>query len=106
MNKTNIAYLIGALQTDGYIYKYKRKDRTSHRLSHRLKINGCPKSKPMVEKVRDILSSEFGRNVKIHKRKNQNAFYLHTTVKELLSTFEKFEINDETPPPPPLMDRS
>jgi len=96
----NISYLIGVLHTDGCIYKFY--DKKENRIRHRFSIYVEEKSVPMVEKVQNVLSKEFQRNVKILSRgKNEygnNCFYLQTGINKLLPTFSLLGISKNTLP--------
>lgn len=80
-----IAYLIGVVQSDGYIYTFKDK---KHKKTYlRLVFNVSKSSLPMLKKVQTILKNYFNKKIKIHKRNNKNSYYLQASIKRCSEIF-------------------
>ncbi len=86
---SNIAYLIGVTQSDGYIYTFHDK---SGKFRNRFRLSVGQKSLSMILKVRDILQIEFGRKIKITESNNSKSFRkVYSLSMEFNKLFEKFQ---------------
>lgn len=93
-----LAYWVGAVQTDGSLSEHheKKRDKTRTRISFGI----AEKSLPMVEKFRDISLRILSRRGKIYKLK-RGSWYYEITVKQLSPTFKSLGIQFGDPPVPP-----
>jgi hypothetical protein len=99
MNK-NIAYFIGVLHSDGYVYIFH--DKKKNRDRHRFRLHVAKASYPMVKKIQTIFQEEFNKNIKILNLKDKISGdkmpYFSTEFNNLLPLFNKLDINKNTVP--------
>lgn len=88
--RLDIAYFIGAMQTDGCLSIYFSKSKKIYKYKFEMGVG--EKSLPMLRHVISILADVFDRKVSIVKRKNLNLYRFQTTVKQLMATFEDLGI--------------
>ncbi len=93
-----LAYWIGAVQTDGCLREKYDKNRDYTRV--RIEFGICDKSLPMVEKVRQISSKILSRSGTLFKTK-RGYWYYELSVKQLIHTFRRLDIKFGDPPTPP-----
>lgn len=84
----DLAYLIGALHSDGCIYKFYDKKEKFTRI--RLMFVVSKKSLPMLQAFRDIFHKKFDRNLNIRNRKN-GQFELATSINKIYHIFRDWK---------------
>ncbi|MEM3455198.1 MAG: LAGLIDADG family homing endonuclease [Candidatus Micrarchaeia archaeon] len=87
---SDIAYFIGVLHSDGYIYTFH--DKKSNKNYLRIVFNVSEKSLPMIQRVQTILQTQFGKWTKIQKRRRQEIYYLQTSIKRSATLFNSLGI--------------
>ena len=92
LNNKDIAYFLGAFQSDGWFYTFRDKKR--NKICHRLSICGNKKSLPMIKKFQFVLNKYFQKNVSIELRKD-NAFYIQASVNRVRETLFKLGIGSK-----------
>lgn len=93
-----LAYWIGAAQSDGSLKSYLKK--TTGYVDVRISFGVKAKSLPMVQKFQRISEKVFNRHTKIWKGKN-GIWYHNLAAKSLLSVFDDLDIKFKDPPRPP-----
>lgn len=96
----DLAYWIGAIQTDGSLWKYYRKEK--RHFEFRLAMGVATKSLPMLQKVVELSAKIFKRYGKAYKRATEDQWDYYIQVKQLLSVFERLDIRFGDPPKPPI----
>ena len=99
MKNENVAYWIGAVQSDGCYKTYTEKKRNITR--HLISFHVSKKSLPMVRKFQFISKNIFNRNSKIFKIDKSNTWEMHIGIAKLIEDFKKLEITFGDPPLPP-----
>ena len=94
-----LAYLVGVMQGDGCLYKYK--DGKKKKQYTRIVLMLGAKDIEMVKTARDIFAKLFEREIRICK-KSTGIFDFHASVKTLLPTFKELDIDFKDPPKPPV----
>lgn len=92
-----LAYFIGVLHSDGYVYLFKDKKRKREIL--RIKLTVSDKSLPMALKFKNILLTKLGREVKLRKDKRKDEYNSHTietSVNQLSTYFTHWKRNMPT----------
>jgi hypothetical protein len=96
----DFAYFIGAVQSDGYFYKFFNKKRNI--LVPKIKFCVGAGSIEMLKRVQQIFKNEFGRDIVIYRYDRFNdSFRLETSVKNLLPLFNHLGLSFNDPPTPP-----
>ena len=85
---TNIAYFIGVLHSDGYIYTFN--DRKRKRKQIRLGLQIGRKSIPMAMKFKKILFDYFGKTVNIRLKPNTNLLCIQTSVNRIWNILQNW----------------
>ncbi len=96
----DLAYWVGAMQTDGSLWKYNRKEKDH--FEFRLAMGVATKSLPMLQKVAELSAKIFKRYGKAYKRYKEDQWDYHIQVKQLLSIFDRLDIKFGDPPKPPI----
>ena len=86
----DIAYFVGAMQTDGCLSIYFHK--SSNKFRYKMDMYIGEKSLPMLCNVQKILKKVFDRNISIYKQRKKKVYCLTTSVKNLMPIFEKLDI--------------
>ncbi len=94
-----LAYWVGAMQTDGSFWKYYRKEK--RHFEFRLAMGVATKSLPMLQKVVELSAKIFKRYGKAYKRDKEDQWDYYIQVKQLSQVFEKLDIKFGDPPIPP-----
>lgn len=89
---SNIAYLIGVIQSDGCIYKFH--DKKANRIRNRFRLVVSPKSLRMLLNVKDCFEKEFNRSIKISKnlRLGRTYYSLSLEFNKLAKKFQTLQI--------------
>ncbi len=95
----DLAYWVGAMQTDGSLWKYYRKEKAQ--FEFRLAMGVATKSLPMLQKVARLSAEIFQRHGKLYKRMSEDQWDYYVQVKQLLPLFRKLDIQFDDPPKPP-----
>ncbi|MBI2543367.1 MAG: hypothetical protein HYW24_04230 [Candidatus Aenigmarchaeota archaeon] len=95
----DLAYWVGAVQTDGCISEYYPKGKKHSEIG--IHFGVCSKSLPMVEKVRSFGYRVLKRYGKIYKLQKGDHWLYHIKVKQLLDIFKGLDIKFGDPPIPP-----
>ena len=93
---SSIAYFIGVLQSDGYMYTFHDKKRNRDQIRLGLEIG--IKSIPMALKFQKIFFDYFGRSVNLKKISTKTTFRIQTSVNKiwfLVKDWEREKIPDE-----------
>jgi len=85
-----LAYWVGAVQSDGSLKIYNERDRKNPR--YRISLGVSKKSLPMLIKFQRICKNVFNRNIKIFKSKTREIWNLNIRIKGLLELFHKLDI--------------
>jgi len=85
----NVAYLIGVLNSDGYLGLFLDKKRNLK--IYRLKIDVAGKSLPMIKKFEVIFNETFERNVHVYDNQRWNRYEFGTSINRLRSFFKPLE---------------
>jgi len=85
----DLAYMIGAINSDGCIYFFNNKKRNM--IIARLEFTIGAKSMPMLEKVQDVLLEHFKKRTTIQVRNYKNSYALHTSINRHLTAFLSWE---------------
>lgn len=85
----NVAYLIGVLNSDGYLYLFLDKKR--NRKIYRLRIDVAGKSLPMIKKFEAIFNETFGKEVHVYDNQRWNRYEFGTSINQLRSFFKPLE---------------
>lgn len=96
---SDLAYWIGAVQTDGCLYKYSEKGR--RRIRHMISFDVSKNSLPMLIKFKELSELIFKRKSGIWKTK-RGSFAFHIRVTDLLETFKNLDVKFKDPPKPSL----
>lgn len=94
-----LAYWVGAVQTDGSFKTYfdKWKDFIRYKISFTVET----KSLPMVERFRELSMMLFKRHGEVYRQKDREVWDYYIQVKGLLSVFDSLDIKFGDPPIPP-----
>lgn len=99
MEKENLAYWTGVVQSDGSLRNYFEKDRRV--LRHLISFTVSKKSLPMLEKFRLLSNVIFERNARIFKLKSCEFWTYNIRVSKLLEEFKRLDISFGGDPPRP-----
>ena len=92
----NVAYFIGVLHSDGYIYVFNDKKRNRKQI--RLGLGIGKKSLPMAIKFQHILKKNFDRSVNLRWYPNRRGYQLQTSINKIwhiLRNWQKYDIPSE-----------
>ena len=96
----DLAYWVGAMQTDGSFWKYYRKEK--RHFEFRLAMGVATKSLPMLQRVVELSAKIFKRYGKAYKRDKEDQWDYYIQVKQLLFIFDELDIKFGDPPKPPI----